>query len=230
MLGRDSAKTKKWAMAEITLVIGATARCSDGFSGEVKSLVVEPGARVVTHLVVEPGVADEVRSGLARFVPLDHVDASGDEIRLRYTEAEFKDLEPAEETLAVLVLGGPPVQLLPSGEGWRSAGGPVADGSTIQRIPDGDIETVGLVPETEAGTTEVEEGHGDHVHATDGDIGQLWALRIDSGDGRVTQVLLEAGHLEWDEVAIPIGHVAGFDDGIQLDITWAQVQELQPPG
>ena len=213
-------------MAEITLVIGATARCSDGFSGEVKSLVIEPGARVVTHLVVEPGVEDEVRSGLARFVPLDHVDGSGEEIRLRYTEAEFKDLDPAEETLAVLVLGGPPVQLLPAGEGWRSAGGPVADGGTIERIPDGDIETVAL----ETDTTEVEEGHDDHVHATDGDIGRLWALRVDSGDGRVTQVLLEGGNLEWEEVAIPIGHVAGFDDGIQLDITWAQVQDLQPSG
>ncbi len=230
MLGRDPAETKKWAMAEITLVIGAIARCSDGFSGEVKSLVVDPDARAVTHLVVEPGVADEVRSGLARSVPLDHVDASGEEIRLRYTEAEFKDLDPAEETLAVLVLGGPPVQLLPSGEGWRSAGGPVADGSAIQRIPDGDIETVALTPETEAGTDEVEEGHDDHVLATDGDIGRLWALRVDPSDGRVTQVLLEGGYLELDEVAIPIGHVAGFDDGIQLDITWAQVQDLQPSG
>ena len=217
-------------MAEITLVIGATARCSDGFAGEVKGLVIDPGARVVTHLVVEPRVADEARSGLARFVPLDHVDASGEEIRLRYTEAEFKDLDPAEETLAVLVLGGPLVQLLPSGEGWRSAGGPVADGGTIQRIPDGDIETVALVPETDAGMTEVEEGHDDHVHATDGDIGQLWALRVDSSDGRVTQVLLEGGHLERGEVAIPIGHVTGFDDGIQLDISWEQVRELPSSG
>src|SRR5580704_6808073 len=203
-------------MAEITLVIGATARGSDGFPGEVKYLVVDPGERAVTHLVVEPGAAGEARSGLARLVPLDHVDATGEEIVLRYTEAEF---EAGYEA---------PLQLLPGGEGWRSAGGPVADGSAIPQIRE--METVPVAPETEAGTTEVDEGRGDRVHATDGDIGRLLALQVDSADGRVTQVLLAAGHLLGRKlVTVPAGHVSGFDGGIRLDLTKQQVRDLPAP-
>ena len=132
-------------MAEVTLAIGTAAVCSDGFPGELKALVVEPRARTVTHLVIEP----EGGQGLARLVPLDHADAAAEPITLRYTEAEFKDLSPAEETLAEFVPGyDVPVQLLPAGEGWRGAGGPVADGGTIPQIRE--METIPLVPETAA--------------------------------------------------------------------------------
>jgi hypothetical protein len=215
-------------MAEITFEIGATARGSDGFSGEVICLVIDPGTRALTHLVVEPELEHGAGSGLARLVPLDHVEAAADEIRLRCTEAEFKELGPAEETLAEFVPGlNVPVQLLPSGEDWRDAGGPVVDGGTIPQIRE--METVPIIPTTETGETEVEEHRGDHVHATDGDIGQLRGLRVDAPDGRVTQVLLKEGHL-WDrkEVAIPIGNVSGFDAGIQLNISRQQVRDLPP--
>jgi hypothetical protein len=201
----------------ITLVIGSYARCSDGFSGEVRCVVVDPAARAVTHLVVEP----EGRAGLARLVPLALVDAATGEILLRCTEAEFRDLDPAEETLAEFVPGYPvPVQVL--APGWRPAGGPAVEGSTIPRIPE--QETIDIVP-----PGEVEERLGDHVHATDGDIGQVHAFRIEPRDGRVTHVLLREGHL-WarKEVAIPFGAVAGFDGGIRLNITKQQVQDLPP--
>jgi sporulation protein YlmC with PRC-barrel domain len=217
-------------MAEITLVIGATARTSDGLAGEVKCLVVDPKSRTVTHLVVEPELGRDIRSGLARLVPLDRVDVTGEEIGLRYTEAEFEDLAPAEETQAEFVPGyNVPIQLLPPGGTWLSAGGPIVDGGTIPQIRE--METIPLVPETEAGTTEVEEWRGDRVHATDGAIGRLRALRVDPRDGRVTQVLLKEGHL-WGskEVAIPIGNVSGFDDGIQLNITKEQVRDLPSAG
>jgi len=217
-------------MAEMTLVIGAEAHGSDGFAGEVKCVVIDPGPRAVTHLVVEPVLEHGPASGLARLVPLDHVDIAGEEIRLRYTEAEFKDLSPAEQTLAEFVPGlNVPVQLLPPGEDWRDTGGPVVDGSAIPQIRE--METVPVLPTTEAGQTEVEERRGDHVHATDGDIGELRALRIDARDGRVTQVLLKEGHL-WGrkEVAIPIGNVSGFDTGIQLNLTKQQVRDLPPAG
>lgn len=84
-------------MAEITLVIGDKVQTTDNkVSGHVKSVVVDPSTQTATHLVVEP----KDREGLARLVPLDHVDAPADKIRLRYTEAEFKNLAAAEETLA----------------------------------------------------------------------------------------------------------------------------------
>ena len=158
-------------MAEVTLAIGAAAVCGDGFRGELKSLVVDPASRAVTHLVVEPEREHGAGLGLARLVPLHYADASAEPIRLACTEAEFKDLSPAEETLAEFVPGyGAPVQLLPPGEGWRGADGPVADGETIPQIRE--METIPLIPETEAGTPEVEESRADHVRATDGDVGR----------------------------------------------------------
>ena len=72
-------------MADTTFTIGAAATCSDGPCGAVSRVVVDPVARELTHLVVEP----EHRSGLGRLVPLDMVEADGDGVRLRYTLAEF---------------------------------------------------------------------------------------------------------------------------------------------
>ncbi len=202
-------------MTEITLVIGNDIAGTDGFRGEVRCLVVDPVARAVTHLVVEP----KGRSGLARLVSLELVDLTGDEVGLRCTEDEFKNLAPAEETLAEFVPGyDAPVQLLAAG--WQDAGGLVVQGGTIPRITE--KETIDLVP---AG--EVEERRGAHVHATDGDIGQLRALRIDQSNHQVTHVLLTEGHLAARKhVAIPFDLVTGFDDGIQLSITKRQVQDL----
>ncbi len=211
-------------MAEITLVIGSNTRTTDNkVSGYVKSVVVDRSTRTVTHLVVEP----KNREGLARLVPLDHVEAPAGEIRLRYTEAEFKDLAAAEETLAEIFNSGP-VEL--DTEGWRPAddGKPIVDGNKISpvrpEILEGEKDLIPtLLPDEE------EEHHGDHVHATDGDIGQLRALCIDPGTHQVTHVhvLLKEGHL-WrhKEAVIPAGNVTGFTQGIHLNISIQQVESL----
>ena len=210
-------------MTEVTLAIGAAAVCRDGFPGELKSLVVDPGTRAVTHLVIEP----EGAQGLARLVPLDHADATAEPIRLRYSEAEFKDLGPAEETLVEFVSGYEvPVQMLPAGEGWRGAGGPVADGGTIPQVRE--METIPLIPDTEAGTAEVAEGRGDHVHATDGDVGQFHGLGVNPDNGEVLHVLLKRHPWGHAELAIPIGKVSGFEGGVQLSITKQEVKDLTP--
>jgi len=205
-------------MAEVTLAIGAAAACTDGFPGELKALVMEPRARAVTHLVIEP----EHAQGLARLVPLDHADATAEPIRLGYTEAEFKDLGPAEETLAEFVPGYEvPVQLLPAGEGWRPADGPVAGGDTIPQIRE--METIPLVPETE-----VEESGGDQVRATDGHVGQLHGLRVNPDNGQVLSVLVKRHPWGHSELAVPIGQVAGFEGGVQLSITKQEAKDLTP--
>src|ERR1700733_13292583 len=92
--------------AEFT--IGAQVSCSDGAVGKVSRVVVDPVAKALTHLVVEPGF----RQGPSRLVPLGLVvvgggggggggsgsgSGSGD-VLLSCTKAEFENLEPAEET------------------------------------------------------------------------------------------------------------------------------------
>ena len=104
-------------------------------------------------------------------------------------------------------------------------GGPVLDGSTAGPLGTPEKETIDIPPPP----GEEKERRGDHVHATDGDIGQVQALRIDPRTHQVTHVLLKEGHL-WGhkEVAIPFDKIARFDDGIRLNITKQQVKDLPP--
>jgi sporulation protein YlmC with PRC-barrel domain len=199
----------------ITLVLGSEAVCRDGYRGEVRAVVLEPADGTVTHLVVEP----EGRSGLARLVPFGLAEVARGGTLLSCTEAEFRNLEAAEQTLAEFTLAyQAPVQLLPPG--WRGAGGPVTQGGAIPRIPE--KETVDVVP-----PGEVEEHRGGQVHASDGDIGQVRGLFIDPVSHRVTHVLVREGHLLGRrDVAVPFGTVTAFDDGIRLSITRQQVRDL----
>ena len=73
--------------------MGAKASCSDGFCGVISRTILDPDVRRVTHLVIEP----RHRPGAGRLVPLELVDATGAEIRLRCSLAQFEQLEPAEE-------------------------------------------------------------------------------------------------------------------------------------
>ena len=204
-----------------TLVIGSEAVGSDGYRGEVLALVVDPAARTVTHLVVEP----HGRAGLARLVPLELADLAGlrrcgagsDSAALHRSGIHEPGARRGDAGGVRAGLPGPGPVASP---GWHGAGGPTADGGTILRIPE--KETIDIVP-----PGEVEERRGDHVHATDGDVGHLRGLRIDPGSRRVTHVLVRDGHV-WghQDVDIPAEMVAGFGDGIRLSVTRQQVRDL----
>ncbi|HEX2820071.1 MAG TPA: PRC-barrel domain-containing protein [Streptosporangiaceae bacterium] len=197
-----------------SFTIGASASCTDGICGKVARMVIDPAARTITHLVVEP----KHWSGPGRLVPLDLIDATTGEIRLRCTLAEFEQLDPAEETQ--FLPGYPdypdynPEQVVFMPYYGLGAGGPMVPLAVT-------YDTVPL--------DEVEVRRGEHVHATDGPIGRVQGLVIDPDSRHVTHVLLQEGHL-WGrkEVAIPIGAVTGVDDGIRLNLTKQQVQDLPP--
>jgi sporulation protein YlmC with PRC-barrel domain len=207
-------------MAETTqFTIGADANCTDGVCGEVSRVVVDPVARTVTHLVVEP----KRRLGLGRLVPLDLVDATTGEIRLRCMLVEFEKLDPAEET-----------QFLPGSTGYTGYGPGEALSWPYYGLGMGRAMGMGMgvgnatepVTYDTVPLGEVAVRRGEHVHAVDGDIGRVQGLVIDP-DRHVTHVLLQEGHL-WGrkEVAIPIGAVIGVDDGIRLNLTKQEVQDL----
>jgi sporulation protein YlmC with PRC-barrel domain len=210
-------------MAEMTpFTIGADASCADGPCGSVSRVVVDPVARSVTHLVVEP----KGRLGLGRLVPVDLVDAAGDAIRLRCTRAEFERLDPAEETQFVPGTTGygayGPEQVV-SWPYYGLGGSAGVSGGMLAGVSQ--TVTYDTVP-----LGEVEVRRGEHVHATDGSIGRVQGLVIDPGSHHVTHVLLQEGHL-WGrkEVAIPISAVTGVGgEGIRLKISKEQVQDLPP--
>jgi len=198
-------------MAETTqFTIGADVSCSDGVCGEVSRVVIDPVVRAVTHLVVEP----KHRQGLGRLVPLDLVDATTGEVRLDCTLAEFDKLGAAEGTQFVpgsRYLGYSPGQVL----SWPyyPLMGNDSQTTTYDTVPLGEVAV----------------RRGDQVHAIDGDIGRVQGIVIDPRNHHVTHVLLQAGHL-WGskDVAIPIRAVTRVDDGIALNITKQQVQDLPP--
>ncbi len=208
-------------MTEIPFVIGAGVSCADGPCGEVTRVVINPVSRELTHLVVEPAG----RSGLGRLVPLELVDATGGEIKLRCTTAEFEKLDPAEETQFVPGTRGyaayGPEQVL--SQPWLSLGGSTGvEGDVVSGVSE--TVTYDAIP-----VGEVAVRRGDRVHATDGEIGHVEGLVIDPRNHHVTHVLLQEGHL-WGrkEVAIPISAVTGAEDGIRLSLAKDDVRDLPP--
>jgi len=199
--------------------IGAEASCTDGDCGEVTRVIVDPVGRAVTHLVVEP----RHHLGLSRLVPLDLVDASGGQIKIRCTLAEFERLAPAEETQFVPGASDDAAYTAGAVLAWPYYGlGPGLAGVGPEMVSPGVVyDTVPL--------GEVDVRRGDPVQATDGSIGRVQGLVIDPRSHHVTHVLLQEGHL-WGrkEVAIPIRAVTRVDDGIEVSLTKQQVQDLPP--
>lgn len=212
--------------------IGAQVACKDGECGELSRVIVNPVARVVTHLVVEPDHLPQE----ARLVPVNLVDSAGEQIVLNCDAAWFDRLEHAQEDeflpaqndelgydtaqarwLPFYPLGGGLGGVAIAGTGDVDAHGP-AEPQLISydRVPAGEVQV----------------RRGQRVHAVDGDIGHVRGLVVDPADNHVTHVLLDEGHL-WGkkEVAIPIGAVTavtGADAGIELSLAKDAVRDLPP--
>jgi hypothetical protein len=206
-------------------IIGSSVSCRGGPCGELTRVVVDPAARTVTHLVVEP----PHRGGTSRLVPVRLAGAGTAAIHLRCTMSQFEGLQEAEETQivpgALGELGNGQDHKLSApyygrgGMGLAMAVGTgLGAGTAPQRI------TSDRIP---AGKVEVRRG--EHVHATDGPIGKVRGLTVLTRGHHVTHVLLDEGHL-WGKrrVAIPIGAVAGFSDGVRLSLTRDEVRDLPP--
>ena len=216
--------------------IGCAVICSDGVCGELRRVVVDPVARALTHLVVEP----RHRPGAGHLVPIDLVGSTtAQEIQLRCSKSEFAALPDAEETQFLPGVSGEwgygQEQILTrpyyygldldgrvGGIGSMAMGaGPLRLGG-MDRGAGSEVTTSDRVP---AG--EVEVRRGEHVHATDGTIGRVQGLVIDPRDHHVTHVLLDEGHL-WGQkrVAIPISAVTGVEDGVRLSLSKDEVRDL----
>lgn len=225
------------APATAKYAIGTDVHCANGTCGRLDRVVVDPVARTLTHLVVDPG------GGTRRLVPVDQVESpvpggSDDDsavIRLRCSTADFEALEPAEETEFISgydddrfgygtdqLIAWPYFGLGVSGTGGVAAGIPgilplgtaAPKEQTYERVPSGEVQI----------------RRGERVEATDGEIGRVQGLVIDSADHGVTHVLLQEGHF-WGKktVVIPIGVVTRVGGGsVRVQLSKAQVGELPP--
>ena len=162
-------------------------------------------------------------------VPVDLVDATAKEIRLQCSAAEFDALEDAEETHFLPEAGeqfgdgaGQSVTWPYYGLGG-GMGGMGMGGMGMENVPQ-------VMVDDRVPAGEVEVRRGEHVHATDGNIGRVQGLVIDPKDHHVTHVLLDEGHL-WGKkkIAIPISAVKDVAaDGVRLNLTRDEVRDLPP--
>jgi hypothetical protein len=226
--------------------IGSEVVCRDGACGEISRVVVNPVARALTYLVVEPRLG----RGKGRLVPIDLAESVGTEVRLNCTLNEFHELEEAEEmhfvtggggemgyeqrqamSLPLFMLGGGGMGMGGfgglgmggmamgmggfgmgmGGMGMRGMGSTNPRTITEDHVPDGDVEV----------------RRGEHVHATDGEIGRIHGFVIDPTDHGLTHIVLDEGHL-WGHktVAIPISAIKDLNDGVRLGITKEEVGHL----
>jgi hypothetical protein len=208
--------------------IGSEVVCSDGVCGDLRRVVVDPVARAITHLVVEP----RHRRHGGHLVPVDLVASTGKAIRLSCTLAEFAALDTAEQDQFVSGGGGewgydetqsmshPYTQL---GVGTMGMGGMGMGGTGVSGLGVGSHK----VSQDRVPVGEVEVARGDHVEALDGPIGHVGALVVDPRDHHVTHLLLDEGHL-WGHkrVAIPIGAISRLDVGIRVELSKEQIRDL----
>jgi sporulation protein YlmC with PRC-barrel domain len=205
--------------------IGSEVSSSDGPCGELRRVVIDPVARVLTHLVVEP------KHGRAKghLVPINLVVSTTDGVVLACTTAEFEKLEEAEETQFISGGSGQSGYEQDQMLSWpyygRSGSAFGMGGSGMMRGAERPV----VVTNDRVPLGEVEVRRGEHVLATDGEIGRVRGLVIHPDDHGVTHVLLDEGHL-WGQkrVAIPISAVTDVAAGVRLNLTKDQVRDLPP--
>jgi hypothetical protein len=147
---------------ETEFAMGATASCVDGPGGTVSRMIIDPATETVTHLVIQP----KHQLGMGRLVPLDLVDTTAGDIRLRCTVEEFGGLEPAQETELI--------DEAAIGLGLGGLNAPMGVVSPVQTMLQ-DVVPLG----------EADVQHGDPVYALDGEIGRVQGLLVDPpGDPR----------------------------------------------
>jgi sporulation protein YlmC with PRC-barrel domain len=202
------------------LSLGGQVRGSDAVCGDLSAVVIDPDARRVTHIVVEP----EHGVGLGRLVSIDLLDPSPEGLGLRCTRAEFDKFDVAEETLVF------PAEKDSSPMGawalpWGFFGIPAGmDGMGVRTTP-APVVYDNLPP------GEVELRRGGQPHATDGPIGRVEGVIVDPPDHRITHVVLVEGRA-WrrKEVSVPITAVSRIEGGPRLNMTRQEVKRLRPVG
>ncbi|QMU77339.1 hypothetical protein GXW83_18180 [Streptacidiphilus sp. PB12-B1b] len=212
--------------------IGSVVSCSNGDCGRLERVVIDPVARAVTHLVVQPD------DGAPLLVPLDLVEDTEEGpdlvVRLRCSTDDFHHLEPAEESHFVpapedtsgyradQTMAWPHYSL---GVGTAGVGSPGV--VPVAMPPQPAQAATKATTEERVPTGEVQIRRGQRAQADDGEIGHIQGLVIDPQDHHVTHVLLQEGHL-WGKrtVAIPIAAVTRVGDGVRVQLTKKELSDL----
>ncbi|MGE5272530.1 MAG: hypothetical protein ACM3QU_01990 [Verrucomicrobiota bacterium] len=200
-------------------------RTSDGLSGMLADVVIDPARKAVTHVVVRAGEPDPA----ARLVPLQLLTGGstpGEAVSLSCTADEFGRLESVQGYAYLPVderptsdsqwdVGVEDVVMMPSYQG-ADLGVYTAEidpnvGVTYDRVPKGEVEI----------------RRSSVVASSDDDeVGTVHAIVVDGG--AIANVEVERGHLWWKRVvSVPIESVAKLEtNAIALGMTKAEFGRL----
>jgi uncharacterized membrane protein len=198
----------------IDLPTEAEVHCSDGIAGRSTYVIGNPINQQITHLVVK-SYLPPFREVL---VPIDQVEeTTPNHIKMKCTRDDLNKMEPfeVEETIRTELPGYLvwsdvfPVLAIP---GYTTE--PVTTHVTVKRqnIPHGELAV----------------RRGARVEATDGSVGQVDELLINSNTHQITHlVLLERHILTKREITIPISQIDRVDeDTVYLKLDRQSVEQL----
>src|SRR5579859_464872 len=236
----DTMSDKESAPMLEDLHIGVVVRGSEGeHLGVLTRVVIESASEQVTHLIVEPGLAESgnlLRPGgwdtpRERVVPMELVEvASKDEVRLTCDENAFQQLPLFERRQYVDVDGAAATgvqgqwqsrfqfgQLLNFiAAGWGLGAAPyIAPEETVQNEA--------------AGSVAIEEGSQVWRLQPHEEVGTVERVFVDAATRRVSTLVVRRTGLLRQRVLLPIDQVHTVDEGVvHVTLTPAEVDALTP--
>ncbi|RMB59981.1 hypothetical protein [Tessaracoccus antarcticus] len=197
---------------EVPYMIGATITGDDGPCGTLDRVVLDPVVKAVTHVVVR----SPHHLGSPRLVPVELLELFSegtDLLRFHGTVGDFFRLAIVEETH--FIAAPPGFSDYDQALLWPYFEGKSAPPSMT-----------GMVTEDHLPMGEVDIRRGDTVHATDGEIGLVQGLVVNTAS-HVTHLLLQEGHFFGrKEVSIPISAVTNISNGVELSMSRDQIRDL----
>ena len=201
----------------IDIPVNAEVECYDGYAGHCTHVIVNPISKRITHLVVK-----SARPPLREYmVPMDQVE--GTNPRLISLKCSVDELEEMQRFILAEYLN----TRVPDYERWRDgylawpmvlpAAGYYEYSNTLVAVEHENIP---------AGELPVHRGA--KVEATDGPVGQVDELLVDSASMRIMHLIMRERHVFMErEVAIPVSQIDHVEeDRIYLKLDRKGVEEL----
>jgi uncharacterized protein YrrD len=201
--------------------IKAAVQCTDGPGGHVERLLVDPGARKITHIVVrESGMR-----GNEWMVPVgDIVSSTRETVTLKLTQKQLSYAQPFNEKAFRPLVD----DTSNPGLSWTAQPYSEEIGSSAFQIYGASAVEPGKTVQSSIPEGEVTLKLGNKVEATDGGAGKVDELMFDAQTGVITHLVMQEGHL-WGKrhVAVPVEQIDHIDKGtVHLKLSKAQIDAL----
>ena len=201
--------------------LNAIVECTDGVCGHSAYVLINPIIDQVTHLVVK----DDAPPSIEYIVPIDLViDAKAELIRLNCSQLELHMMEPFIKTTFI-------EEKIPDRYSRYGIEGVGVGSIYYMPIVTPDITIYESEETKQIPPGELAVHRGTRVEATDGAVGRVDELVVNSENSRITHLIMREGHL-WGQkdVIIPVTAILPVDethaDTVFLNLDKQQIAAL----